>query len=558
MRKKIASLVGLLVALGILAKGSNSILPLVIQRIIDSLASGKIIISHWLLVVVAVSILIIISDVLGGYFAVKLSNLLKQNYRIKILSSLYHRKIGEFYKNSTAEYVSLLNNNIRLVVENYYITLLTIFKCSITLCVSIASLIYLDYRLMLVVILSTVLPLLNPLLFGKKLNQNNNELNKCLKNFNSSLTDFLGGYLFAKVNQFKNRILNHTVDAGMQVNRAEEKLARTNGLAGIFSGFLGYGGYVLIIGYGVSLVNRQIITIGALFAAIQIADNIAPPMTAFSHLINMVKSMKGMKVELDELANSVVDKTEKKQTLKKVSNMKLVDANLTIDNRIILQNVNFKFEEGKKYMIVGRSGSGKSSLLKLLSGIYEPTEGNVFINDIPWEKINEDSFFQQVGIVEQESFILNDTLERNIFLNSNADKKAKDYVEGVLNLKTLFEHVSWDMNCVNGGYGLSGGEKQRIALVRMMIKGQHVLILDEPTSAMDNQTRREFEEWILQQQNNMVINVSHHWELDLLKQYDAIVVMENGTIKRVGTPNEILEDVELGDYFRKENREECY
>ena len=56
----------------------------------------------------------------------------------------------------------------------------------------------------------------------------------------------------------------------------------------------------------------------------------------------------------------------------------------------------------------------------------------------------------------------------------------------------------------------------------------------------------------------MVINVSHQWELDLLKQYDAIVVMENGTIKRVGTPIEILEDVELGDYFRKENREECY
>ncbi|MCA5014018.1 peptidase domain-containing ABC transporter [Enterococcus sp. S22(2020)] len=206
----------------------------------------------------------------------------------------------------------------------------------------------------------------------------------------------------------------------------------------------------------------------------------------------------------------------------------------------ILTSVSFKIAAGEKVAIVGKSGSGKSTLLKLLAGLYDVSAGDIRFNDIDISKIDETSIKSCVSIVNQKPTIFNASLYENIVLNQNdvAQERVEQAIfdskvdEIIMNLP-----LGLETQISEGGMNLSGGQMQRISIARALVKETSLLLMDEPTSSLDN-ISENFIMNRLKMYDFTCIIVAHR--LNTIKHFDRILVMDQGRIVEEGTHDELL------------------
>lgn len=206
----------------------------------------------------------------------------------------------------------------------------------------------------------------------------------------------------------------------------------------------------------------------------------------------------------------------------------------------ILHSVSFQIERGDKVAIVGKSGSGKSTLLKLLAGLYDTSSGQIKFNDIDLKKIDEDSLKKCISIVNQKPTIFNASLYDNIVLNQTEAKDGR--VEQAIFDSRVDEIImnlplGLETQISEGGMNLSGGQMQRISIARALVKETSLLLMDEPTSSLDN-ISENFIMNRLKTYDFTCIIVAHR--LNTIKHFDRILVMDQGKIVEEGTHQELL------------------
>lgn len=207
-----------------------------------------------------------------------------------------------------------------------------------------------------------------------------------------------------------------------------------------------------------------------------------------------------------------------------------------------LEKINFELEPGKKYAFVGRSGSGKSTILKLILGLYARTEGEISIDGVTLDDIWMPSYRMRIGVVYQENPILLGTVRENIAL-SKPDSTLAEIVEAAklahLHDQILNLPLGYDTELSEKGALLSGGQRQKLAFARLFLQNPTLLILDEPTASMD----RENEEKILANlyrifSDRTIVVVAHR--LETIRKYDKIFVLERGHLVESGTHKELI------------------
>ena len=216
----------------------------------------------------------------------------------------------------------------------------------------------------------------------------------------------------------------------------------------------------------------------------------------------------------------------------------------------MLSNINLKIEKGKKYALVGMSGSGKSTLLKLLMKYYKLEQnGSISIDNVNINKINLASLYKLINIVQQDVYLFDDSLAYNIKLGESfTDKELND----AINKSGLRKLVDSDpdgieMNVGEEGKELSGGQKQRVSIARALIRKNPILLMDEATSALDQKNTTEIENAILEVADLTAIVVTHKLNPNLLKRYDAIIFMKEGTITEIGSFVDLMQ--QKGDLY---------
>ncbi|MGX7245659.1 peptidase domain-containing ABC transporter [Enterococcus quebecensis] len=206
----------------------------------------------------------------------------------------------------------------------------------------------------------------------------------------------------------------------------------------------------------------------------------------------------------------------------------------------ILHSVSFQINPGDKVAIVGKSGSGKSTLLKLLAGLYDATSGQIKLNDIDLKQIDDASLKSCISIVNQKPTIFNASLYENIVLNQEqaTDERVEQAIfdsrvdEIIMNLP-----LGLETQISEGGMNLSGGQMQRISIARALVKETSLLLMDEPTSSLDN-ISENFIMNRLKTYDFTCIIVAHR--LNTVKHFDRILVMDQGKIVEEGTHEELL------------------
>ena len=237
------------------------------------------------------------------------------------------------------------------------------------------------------------------------------------------------------------------------------------------------------------------------------------------------------------------DKTNAPILTVKQSNIQFNHVDFYYDsNRAILKDINFTIEAGKKLAIVGASGSGKSTLVRLLFRFYDPQAGSITIDGIDIREVQQQSLRQVIGVVPQDTVLFNDTIYHNIvYGNPQQDKQA---VIDAAKQAHIHEFISqlpdgYDTLVGERGLKLSGGEKQRVAIARTLLKNPQILVFDEATSALDSHAEKAINRELQAISKNKTTLVIAH-RLSTVIDADTILVLEYGKIIERGTHHELL------------------
>ncbi|WDV46865.1 ATP-binding cassette domain-containing protein [Clostridiaceae bacterium M8S5] len=206
-----------------------------------------------------------------------------------------------------------------------------------------------------------------------------------------------------------------------------------------------------------------------------------------------------------------------------------------------ISEVNLVFKANKKYAIIGPSGCGKSTLVKILAKLANEYVGTIKVNSKNLHNLNSYDWRNKISTVQQEVFMFDDTLRYNITLgktiSDNMLLKVLDDVELLDFVNSLPSGL--DTHIGDNGNLISGGEKQRIAIARALVKDTEIIIMDEATSALDFSNTNKLNNLILSL-NKMIIVITHKYSAEFLKKFDHIIVMENGKVLAQGNYDDII------------------
>lgn len=230
--------------------------------------------------------------------------------------------------------------------------------------------------------------------------------------------------------------------------------------------------------------------------------------------------------------------------------IELNDINFSYDDKKILDNFNLKIKGGQKIAFVGKSGSGKTTIAKLITGFVTPNEGQVLVDGQDISRIALKTYYPYIGYLTQEPMVFDGTIKNNL-LYSLSDKMATTITDQQLYeaLKNAECDFITDLNTEIGekGIRLSGGERQRLAIAKLMLKNPEIVILDEPTSALDSFSEEAITRALDRLfKNKTVIIIAHR--LQTVKKADTIIVLENGKIIEQGSSEEL---VNKGGQYKK-------
>ncbi|WP_252189346.1 ABC transporter ATP-binding protein [Rossellomorea vietnamensis] len=215
----------------------------------------------------------------------------------------------------------------------------------------------------------------------------------------------------------------------------------------------------------------------------------------------------------------------------------------------VLKGVSLSLNQGNHIGIVGTSGGGKSTLVQLLLGLYEPQQGSVMIDDKNLFDYNRNSFRQQVGVVSQETFLLNSTLRQNLLYGKpDATTEELDQAVEAAGLKELIFSLEEGYETIVGerGLKLSGGQRQRVAMARAILRQPPVLIFDEATSSLDGETEERVQASLEKLiPGRTTITIAHR--LVTVRNADVIILLDGGVVAEKGTHEELL--LKQGKYY---------
>jgi ATP-binding cassette subfamily B protein len=289
------------------------------------------------------------------------------------------------------------------------------------------------------------------------------------------------------------------------------------------------------------------ITLGMMFAVQFIAGQLNSPL---DQLVGFVRDAQDAKLSLERISTIHDEDLEEDLDKAKIDILPehgdIIISNLNFkygneDDAVVLSNLNIRIPFGKTTAIVGVSGSGKTSLLKLLAKIYKPLSGDIFLDSTNLKNVRNATWRSRLGLVLQDGHIFPTTIAKNIALGSNIVNQDRLFkVVELVNLKSEIEALplSYHTEIAAKGFSLSGGQKQRLLLARALYKNPEYLFLDESTNALDAQNEMLIEESLNKQlKGKTVIRVASR--LNTIKNADQIIVLDKGVVIEKGTHTEL-------------------
>lgn len=466
-----------------------------------------------------------------------------------IFNSVMRFDIVKFSSSNSATHISMLNNDVAMVEENYIKNYWAIYENVLMLALSLASMLFISPIIAGVAVVLSLLPIIIPSVLGAKLGELQEKYSEKLAVYNEKIKDLFGGFEVLKGFGAEEKAVQNHENANLEVERSKYKLNRKNVIVNTMAGVTSFSvQFALFIIAGFFVIGGTL-SVGAIVAVTQLSGGIVMPLMTLSACLAKSKAIKSVNENIISLIdeNSAASQSNGKAKLE--GDIVYNDVSFSYDGENnVLNDVSLTIEKGKKYAVVGGSGSGKSTILRLLLGYYDNYSGEITVGGQNARALDKGNVYDFCSIIHQGVFLFDDTIKQNITLFNDYPAEA---IERAVRLAGLNELVSESENGLEtmtgeSGNRFSGGEKQRIAIARALIKGSELLVMDEATASLDNEIAYNIEKSLLDLKDLTCMVVTHRYNKELLKMYDKIFVFKKGKLYESGTYEELIDK---NDYF---------
>lgn len=436
---------------------------------------------------------------LGGRISKKIENM---NYK-------------KFHEVDAGNHMTVYTYNLELISGYLLKPLLSFINSLVLFIASFIFLLLISWKLAIFAVVSTVLLFFISGHFSNKIAQGYGNLSSLTGAFSAKLKEYVMAYDTLKA-------LSRLILFSKKIRESQEKKENQEYSIARFMAFaeLTLQGVqklfeILIFVYIIYLINMNEVAIGAIIAAPTILSIF---LESCGNLVDLYIKVVGTKDILASILDTGKLEEDKFPDVKKEISFKNIGH--SYGDKKILQNLNFSFNSGGKYALVGKSGSGKSTILKLLLGRLTLQEGIMEIDGQEYRPKKDINFSKQIGYMNQEVFLFSDSIRYNITLGEDYNDEEIWNVLKEVGLFDKIQSLPEKLDEFSGELGdkFSGGERQRIALARILIRKLPIVLLDEATSAVDVATSKAIEKALLTNPNITVIMITHHLQ-DELKPY---------------------------------------
>jgi len=361
------------------------------------------------------------------------------------------------------------------------------------------------------------------------------------------LTEAVTGLEIIKSVRAQNRMRTHWEKSISQTSYYGNKSHYLSQIVTYFVGFISQFSSIAIVAAGVLLANEGEVTMGAIIAAMILNGRVIAPV---SQIVGMIIRLDRTMISLnniDEIMNMPVERNANQHYLSRENLdgdivFKNVNFSYNDQNFKVLKDVNFTIKKGEKVGIIGKIGSGKSTIAKLLMNLHEPTDGSVLIDNTELRQIDPVDLRRAIGYVPQEPFLFMGTIKDNITIG---DQFATD--EEILRASKIAgvhdflgkHQAGYDLQVGERGDGLSGGERQSVTLARALVSNPNIMIFDEPTNSMDDLSEEQFKNKVANiVKDKTVIVITHR--PSILSIVDRLIVIDDGKIIADGPKAKII------------------
>ena len=466
-----------------------------------------------------------------------------RQYKELAFQKLTEKSIASFRDESTAAYLSALTNDAASVEADYLAQQLAVITKTVTFFGALFMMLWYSPLLTAIAVGVTALPLAASLLTGGRLQAAEKKVSERNRDFTAALSDCLSGFAVVKTFKAEREIFQLFAES----NRAleQEKFSRRRlkvliGMIGAVTGLVAQLG-VFLAGAWLALSGSGL-TAGTVILFVNLMNFMIGPVSELPALLAGRRAALG-------LIGKLADALEKdgsaggSRTLSRLEHgIELRDVSFGYEEgKDVLHHVSARFEAGRAYAIVGGSGSGKSTLLNLLLTENTGYRGSVLLDGTELRELSPEALYGLMSVIQQNVFVFNASIRDNVSMFREFPQKALDEAIRRAHLRELLDARGADYLCGENGKGLSGGEKQRVSIARSLLKKSSVLLVDEATAALDVQTAHQVSSDILDLTGVTRIVVTHSLEEALLRRYDGIFVLKNGTLAESGNFDELMQ-----------------
>lgn len=522
-------------ALSVVSTGVSLISPYLYKLLVDNvMTNGNLSLLYYIIpAMVGVFVAGVIISALSTYFSTKFSVKVDLATKEKIFNKLINQDIADV-ANPDVGNLQKLTEQDSTAVSAFITTQIIGFFCAFLFAaIYLVLMLLINPWLTLASVVFIPIAILFSRYTGKMFNKYNNELWQIGSKNNTFLFDNIQKWREVKANNLQNSLVEEykkKLKPEVVINLKWMKYFALDNMFYDFKNKFVQSLLLYLLG-GMFIIWGQI-TIGSLLMFMSYMSSLSGNVDA---IISSITGFSGNKAVFDRILQ-ILDQQEKDR-----EDIKLTCFNIGLKNvsfsygeglPCVLNNVSYNFKYGKKYLVVGKSGEGKSTLIKLLLSLIKPIDGKIQINDIDFESIKKQNIFKGIGTVMQENQFFNLSIKDNLKLI--APDATDDEIREAAKIALIDEFMEllpekYDSVIGERGIKLSGGQKQRLAIARMILHKPQVAILDEATSSLDAVTERQ----ILSNLNDFfkgktLIIISHKPALEI--KFDKKIIVENEMI----------------------------
>lgn len=522
----------------------NLMISWLIQQIMDSMANQNmqsVVRCAW----IAASVVIAYTVSNAVYRAVypRFLQRAMQQYRDYAFSRLTQKSLRSFSKEGTALYVSALTNDCTSIENNYLAATFTLIELLFCFLGALIMMLYYSPVMLVLAVALSFLPVAVSMTAGNRLTEQEKEISKKNERFVSIVNELLSGFPVIKSFRAEAQASRLFSQRNEQAEEAKKNKRRTEQLISLLANDAGIIAQMGIFLAGAWLaISGKGVTAGVVIVFVQLMNYILNPISQVPLLWSNRKAAIALMEKLSDALSENV-REEGREKLNGFSE-KIEVKDLTYGyepESPVLKDLDVQFDAGKSYAIVGGSGSGKSTLLNLLMGSSSNYQGEICIDGVSIKNIESESLYQLMTSVQQNVFVFNDTIRNNVTMFHEFPDKEVILALERSGLSEFIEKRGEDFVCGENGANLSGGERQRISIARALLRKSPILLVDEATAALDAATARAVSFSILNLVGMTRIVVTHRLEEAILRRYDKILVMKNGTICEQGNFDTLMQ-----------------